>query len=104
MGCSVRGSEMINQDVTLRFIGQTIDREGGVTTEFFIEAPGTPGPRHGSKVRHLLARASDGRPIVAMPVPDQMSENDLLALIGGATSLADSERLPFKPKMRIAAQ
>jgi hypothetical protein len=67
----------------LRFLGRMFDPEGDVTTEFFIEPPGAPGPREQFRVRHLIARSSDGRPEFVTTVPDSFSEHELRQLIMG---------------------
>jgi hypothetical protein len=67
----------------LKFLSRIFDPVGNVTTDFFIESPGTPGPREESKTRHLIARSSDGRPEFATSIPDSWSEDELTRLIMG---------------------
>jgi hypothetical protein len=65
-------------------LGRMVDVDNRVSTEFFIEPAGTPGPREKSRVRHLLAVSDDGRPVTAMPIPDIWSEQELSDLVNAA--------------------
>jgi hypothetical protein len=67
----------------LKFLSSMVDPVSQVATDFFIEPPSTPGPREQSKIRHLVARSSDGRPEFAAVVPDNWSDEDLIRLVEG---------------------
>jgi hypothetical protein len=68
-----------------------VDQDNNVTTDFYLEPPGTPGPRESSAIRHLIARSSDGRPERAIAVPDDWSDEALADLVSGVF-LPDSHR------------
>ncbi len=78
-------------DKTLRFLTQTIDHHR--TTDFFVEPAGQlQGPRAGSRVRHLVARYSDGRPEFATGIPDHWTDDEIVrfAIEGKPASSAPS--------------
>jgi hypothetical protein len=79
----------------LKCLGTMVDHENNVTTGFYLEPPGTPGPRCNSKIKHLLAISSDGRPINAIAVSDGWSEADILMLIKSTLLLAIAPEIEF---------
>jgi hypothetical protein len=86
----------------LTFLGRMFDPAGDVTTEFFIEPPGGPGPRQEAKTRHLIARSSDGRPEFKTSIPDNWSEVELMRLVTGNAppESSDQDLAPLRAEKR----
>jgi hypothetical protein len=82
-------------DGSIEFIGQKIDRKRGVTTKYYFEPPGAPGPRRNSMARHLIVRSSDGRPETATRVPNKWTADDLLAFINGIIRPQSSQEFVY---------
>jgi hypothetical protein len=77
----------------LQFIGRQTDKVRGSVMDFYIEAPFTPGPRHTSPIRHLIARYEsggakdlpmiDGKREFATGIPDGWSDDQVLQKLIG---------------------
>jgi ABC-type antimicrobial peptide transport system permease subunit len=72
---------MLQENGTLKILGQMIDRKNAVATQFYLATGKTSGPTRNRIARHLVLRSSDGRPDIVTRVPDSWSDDHLLILI-----------------------
>jgi hypothetical protein len=77
----------------LRFFAHGIDKVHNVETDFYIEAPYTPGPRSTSPTRSLVVRddkaapglrypvGEDRRPEFVTGIPDHWTDDEIMKVI-----------------------
>jgi hypothetical protein len=62
-------------------IGELFCRQYSTVAKCYVEPANAPGPRQGSKVRHLIVRYGDNRPEFATGIPDDWTEEDVMRLL-----------------------
>jgi hypothetical protein len=70
-----------NDGRNLRLVGELFCRQYNTVAKCYIEPPGSPGPRQGSAVRHLIVQYTDGRPEFAAGIVDEWSDEDVMRLL-----------------------